>query len=277
MRMLICDCVASSISAISFAMSAMASPTRAQIGPPDLIADLVTANHILYDQGVVDGFGHVSVRNPANPGRFFLSRARAPSMVEAADIMEFDLDGKPTGGPMNKPVFQELYIHAEVFRARPDVNSVVHSHSPAVVPFGVVKTPFRPVSQTGAFLCAGVPNFDLRDDFPDAPNLLVTSGPKGAALAKKLGDRPVALMRGHGDTVAGASLKEAVYLAIFTEVAARLTTQAIALAQGGPVIYMGDHEGERGQPGSRSKGASEGIDRNWEIWAAEAVERRARR
>jgi HCOMODA/2-hydroxy-3-carboxy-muconic semialdehyde decarboxylase len=277
MRMTLCGCVASSISAISMAMAGLAAPAKAQVGPPGLIADLVTANHILYDQGVVDGFGHVSVRNPANPERFFLSRARAPSMVEAADIMEFDLDGKPTGGPRDKPVFQELYIHAEVFRARPDVNGVVHSHSPAVVPFGVVKTPFRPVSQTGSFLCGGVPNFDLRDDFPDAPNLLVTSSAKGASLAKKLGDRPVALMRGHGDTVAGASLKEAVYLAIFTEVAAKLTTQAIALAQGGPVIYIGDHECERNLPSSRSKGASEGIDRNWEIWAAEAAAHRGGR
>ncbi len=275
-RMTICACILQSVSPVVMAIGAFASTVRAQIGPPDLIADLVTANHILYDQGVVDGFGHVSVRNPANPERFFLSRARAPSMVEAADIMEFDLDGKPTGGPQDKPVFQELYIHAEVFRARPDVHGVVHSHSPAVVPFGVVKTPFRPVSQTGAFLCGGVPNFDLRDDFPDAPNLLVTSSAKGAALAKALGDRPVALMRGHGDTVAGASLKEAVYLAIFTEVAARLTSQAIMISGGGPITYLGDHESERNPP-RRAKGASEGIDRNWEIWASEALARRTKR
>lgn len=247
-----------------------AAGASGQVGPPALISELVVANHILFDQGVVDGFGHVSVRNPANPERFFLSRARAPSMVEAADIMEFDLDGKPVNGPRDKPIFQELYIHAEVLRARRDINSVVHSHSPGVVPFGVVKTPLRPISQTGSFLCGGVPNFELRDGFADAANLLVTSGDKGKALAKVLGDHPVALMRGHGDTVVGAGIREAAYRAIYTEVAARLTAQAIALAGGEQVKYLSEAECARALATGGSAGGSEGVDRNWEIWAAHA-------
>lgn len=256
---------------------ALSHEALAQIGPPLLIADLVTASHILFDQGVVDGFGHVSVRNPVNPERFFLSMARAPSLVEAADIMEFDLDGKQTDGPRDKPIFQELYIHAEVFRARRDVNAVVHSHSPAVVPFGVVTTPLRPVSQTGSFLCAGVPNFDLLDAFPDAANLLVTSGDKGRQLAKVLGDNPAVLMRGHGDTVVGESLKQAVYRAIFTELAAKLTAQAIALSSGGPIKYISGQACERALASGNASGSREGLDRNWEIWASRTEADRGRK
>jgi HCOMODA/2-hydroxy-3-carboxy-muconic semialdehyde decarboxylase len=241
----------------------------AQIGPPELISDLVTANHILFDQGVVDGFGHVSVRNPSNPQRFFLSRARAPALVEPSDILEFDLDGKQTNGPRNQPIFLELYIHAEVYRARPDVNAVIHSHSPSVIPFGVVATPLRPVSQTGSFLCAGVPNFDLLDVFPDAANLLVTSSEKGKQLSKVLGNSPVVLVRGHGDTVVGESLKQAVYLAIFTELAAKLTAQAVALSGGGPIKYISGKACERAL-GAGNVPGKEGIERNWEIWAMRA-------
>lgn len=249
---------------------AAAGAVAAHVGPPALIADLVLASHILFDQGVVDGFGHISARNPDNPARFFLSRARAPSEIEPADIMEFDFDGNVTGGPSDKPVFRELYIHAEVFRARRDVNAVVHSHSPAVIPFGVVDTPFRPVSQTGAFLCGGVPVFELLEKFPEAPNLLVTSTPKGKALADSLGDRPVALMRGHGNTVVGASVREAVFRAVFTEVAARLASQAIMLAQGGKVKYVETEPASKVEP----SGSNEGIERNWECWAREVAARR---
>ncbi len=217
----------------------------AQTGTPNPTADLVTASHILFDQGVLDGFGHVSVRNPANRERFFMSRARAPGLVEASDIMEFDLDGNQTDGPRDQPVFLELYIHAAVYRARPDVNAIVHSHSPAVIPFSVGPTPLRPVSQTGSFLCAGVPNFDLLDLFPDAANLLVTSGEKGKQLAKVLSEAPVALMRGHGDTVVGDDLKQAVYRAVFTELAAKLTAQSLALAGNGAVKYISGKACER--------------------------------
>ena len=270
-RMTFCNCIAQSVSAITLAVGAFMQPAAAQVGPPSLIADLVSANHILFDQGVVDGFGHISVRNPANPERFFLSRARAPAEVEAADIMEFDFDGKPTGGPRDKPVFRELYIHAEVLRAHRNVNAVVHSHSPAVIPFGVVETPFRPVSQTGSFLCGGVPNFELLEKFPDAPNLLVTSGEKGRALAEAIGNRPVALMRGHGNTVVGSSIKEAVFRAVFTEVAARLTSQAIMLAGGGKVKDLSDKECETTVAAGQTSGSSEGLERNWETWAKQAA------
>ena len=265
-RLNVCECCGQAVAASAASAEAAASI----VGSPALIADLVMASHILFDQGVVDGFGHVSARNPENPERFFLSRARAPSEIEPADIMEFDFDGNITGGPRDKPVFRELYIHAEVLRARLDVNAVAHSHSPAVIPFGVVETPFRPVSQTGSFLCGGVPVFELLDKFPDAPNLLVTSTPKGEALAESLGDRPVALMRGHGNTVVGASVREVVFRSVFTEVAARLATQAIMLAQGGKVKYLADRAGAKVEP----SGSNEGIERNWETWARQVAGRR---
>jgi ribulose-5-phosphate 4-epimerase/fuculose-1-phosphate aldolase len=244
----------------------------AQTENPNLTDDLVTASHILFDQGVLDGFGHVSVRNPANPERFFMSRARAPGLVEASDIMEFDLDGNQTGGPRGQPVFLELYIHAAVYRARPDVNAVVHSHSPAVIPFSVGPTPLRPVSQTGSFLCAGVPNFDILDSFPEAANLLVTSGEKGKQLAKVLGEAPVALMRGHGDTVVGDDLKQAVYRAVFTELAAKLTAQSLALAGNRPVKYISGKACERELTTGSASGGKEGNQRNWDIWARQAEE-----
>ena len=175
-------------------------PSRASAqSNPDLkalIDDLVAANRILYRQGVVDGFGHVSVRHPARADRFLLSAAKAPGRVTAEDIMEFDLDGKAIDG-RDRPVYSERFIHSEVYKARADVNAVVHSHSPTVIPFSVTKVPLRPVHNTASFLAPEVPVFEMRT-VAGMTNNLVTNSARGKALVEVLGDRPVALLRGHG-------------------------------------------------------------------------------
>src|SRR5581483_9045127 len=161
------------------------------------IRELVDANHILFDQGVVDGFGHVSVRHPERPDRFLLSRSMAPALVTEKDVLEFDLDGNPVvpGGPAP---YLERFIHGEIYRKRADVNSVVHSHSPSVVPFSVVTgVKLRPVCHMCGFLSEnGAPIFEIRDFAGPGSDLLITSGKLGAALADTLSDGPAVLMRG---------------------------------------------------------------------------------
>src|SRR5215470_14565165 len=172
---------------------------------PRLIADLVTANHILYDQCVVDAFGHVSVRHDKRPDCFLLARSMAPALVTAADILEFDLDGNPlaAGG---RPVYLERFIHGEIYRARPDVVAIVHSHSHAVIPFGVVAShKLRAIFHMSGFIGTETPIFEIRDCVGDGSDLLVRNGGLGAALAKSLGPKAVVLMRGHGVTVTGPS------------------------------------------------------------------------
>ncbi|MCJ2049992.1 class II aldolase/adducin family protein [Methylobacterium sp. J-070] len=164
----------------------------------------MAASHILADQSVVDGFGHISVRLPSNPNHFLMSRSMAPSLVTPNDIMEFDLDGNAIDG-QGRPVFLERFIHAEIYKARPDVQSVVHSHSPAVIPFGITQVPMRTAYHLAAFLADGVPVFDIRkaDGMTD---MLVRTGPRGMFLADALGRKSVVLMRGHGDVVVGPTI-----------------------------------------------------------------------
>src|SRR5215468_5255025 len=199
---------------------------RAQAAPElaALIDDLVVANHILYHQGVLDGFGHVSVRHPGVPGHFLMARALAPGRVTRDDILEFDADAKPVkaGGP---PVYSERFIHSEIYRARPDVMAVIHSHSPTVIPFSVTQVRLRPVATTASFLSPAVPVFEMRES-AGMTNLLVDDTARGKALAAVLGANPVALMRGHGDVVVGPGVRRAVSRAIYTEINARLQLQA---------------------------------------------------
>ncbi len=186
------------------------SSTSSSIGSvdPALITDLVYANRILYDQGVLDGFGHVSVRNPNNPSHFFLSRSMAPALVTANDIVEYDAQGEPVK-PGSPNGYLERYIHAAVYRARPDVISVVHSHSAAILPFGLTGTPLRPVYHMSGFLGSGVPVFDIREA-EGQTDMLISSNKLGDDLAKVLGDHVVVLMRGHGSVAVGKSIQEAV-------------------------------------------------------------------
>ncbi len=249
------------------ASPAIVSPALAQVGPPELINDIVMANHILFDQGVLDGYGHVSARSPANPNHFFLSRARAPSQIQASDIVEYDLDSKPISGPVTSTAYSEIFIHAEAYRARPDVGAVVHSHAPDVIPVGLVTTPLRALTQTTRFLCDGAPVFDLTAEFPDAKTILVDTPAKGKALSKALGSHTVALMRGHGDTVVADNVRDAVFNAIYTALAGRLLRESMTISGGGPVKYLTASECENFKV-PRVKKEMHGTDRNWEHWGA---------
>src|SRR5262245_10968313 len=173
---------------------------------PELLEDLVAASLILADQGVLDGFGHASIRHPNDPNRYLLSRNMAPALVTAADILAYDLDSNPVD-PRGRRSFLERFIHGEVYKARPDVHAVIHSHSPSVVPFGISAHGLKPVYHMSGFLAAGVPNWDIREAAGGASNMLVTSGALGSSLATTLGSSPVALMRGHGNVVVGANVK----------------------------------------------------------------------
>ncbi|MBI3916447.1 MAG: class II aldolase/adducin family protein [Betaproteobacteria bacterium] len=222
-----------------------------------LIDDLVTANHILYREGVVDGFGHVSVRSATDPTRFRLSRSIAPDNVTAADIMEFDLDSEPID-PQGRRVYLERFIHGAIYRARPDVAAIVHSHSPAVIPFGVTGTPLQPVSHMGGFLGTATPVFEIRDAAGPETDMLIRSPELGAALARTLGSATFALMRGHGSVAVGTSLKQVVFRAIYAEANARLQSDAMRL---GTVTYLNEYEA------ANTAAANDvNLDRPWELW-----------
>jgi ribulose-5-phosphate 4-epimerase/fuculose-1-phosphate aldolase len=246
-----------------------ATPTAAQSTSGvdvELIDDLVAANRILADQGVLDGFGHVSARHDKDPNRFLLARSMAPALVTAADIMEFDLDSNPFDA-RGRTAYLERFIHSEIYKAHPDVRAVVHSHSPAVIPFGVVGVSLRPIFHLGGFLGAGVPVFEIRDAGGEATDMLVRSPELGAALAKTLGSGPVALMRGHGDVVVGQSVRQAVFRAIYTEVNARLQSEALRLGQG-QVVFLNDEEARRAAQTNSGQ-----VGRPWELWKAQALAR----
>jgi ribulose-5-phosphate 4-epimerase/fuculose-1-phosphate aldolase len=249
------------------ATRAFAQAPPASAGPvdPGLVDDLVAANRILADQGVVDGYGHVSVRHPADPQRYLLSRSIAPELVTAADVMEYDLDGSAVDA-RGRTSYLERFIHGEIYRVRPDVKAVVHNHSPSVIPFGVSTVPLRPLYHMSAFLGGGVPVFDIRAAAGQATDMLVRTSALGRALAQTLRDRPVALMRGHGAVVVGDTLPRVVFRSVYTEVNARLQAQAMAL--GGPVTYLDDEEARRAEA---SVGGT--IPRPWELWKKKALAR----
>jgi ribulose-5-phosphate 4-epimerase/fuculose-1-phosphate aldolase len=205
---------------------------------PQAIGDLVAANRILADQGVLDGYGHVSMRHPRAADRYLLSRSKSPAIITAEDIMEFDLDSDPVDRA-GRLMYIERFIHGEIYKARPDVNAVVHSHSPTVIPFSVTTVKLRPICHMSAFLESGVPNFEIRD-CDGMTDLLVRNAKHGGCLAKVLGASDVALMRGHGNVCVGADVMTAVYRAVYTEVNARLQAQAIAL--GGPITFLEPEE-----------------------------------
>jgi HCOMODA/2-hydroxy-3-carboxy-muconic semialdehyde decarboxylase len=224
---------------------------------PALLEDIAVGSRILADFGVLDGFGHVSARSPTNPNHFLMSRSLAPALVTPEDIMEFDLDGNPVDARGRK-VFLERFIHAEIYRARPDVMSVVHTHSAGVIPFSVSKVPLRAMYHNPAFLAGGVPVWDIRKDFGDT-NMLVSNAAIGKSLATALGDKPVVLMRGHGDVAVGPSVKAAVFRAYYTDVDAKLQAQALAL--GGEPNYLTPGEGEKADQTNLVV-----IDRIWNLW-----------
>jgi ribulose-5-phosphate 4-epimerase/fuculose-1-phosphate aldolase len=222
-----------------------------------LIEDIVIGSRILADFGVLDGFGHVSARHPTNPDRFLMSRSLAPALVTADDIMEFNLDGNAVDAG-NRSVFLERFIHGEIYKARPDVMSVVHAHSPGVIPFTVSPVPLRPMYHNAAFLAAGAPVWDIRKDFGET-DMLVRDPLRGKSLAQSLGDKSVVLMRGHGDVTVGPAVRMAVFRAYYTDVNARLQSQAIAL--GGEVNYLTPGEGAKADAVNLVV-----LDRIWNLW-----------
>lgn len=171
-------------------------------------SDLVSANRILGREEILDAFGHVSARRPGEPDRFLLSRARSPELVEEGDLLEFGLDGEQVvDGPGS---YVERYIHAAIYSARADVTWICHNHALSILPFSLSATSLRPVIHTAGFLAAGVPVWDIFDDFPDTSSLLVSSLDAGRSLAKCLRDAGAALLRGHGSVVVGRSAPELV-------------------------------------------------------------------
>jgi ribulose-5-phosphate 4-epimerase/fuculose-1-phosphate aldolase len=233
---------------------------------PGLVADLVTANHILYDQHVVDAFGHVSVRHDKRPDRFLLARNMAPALATAADIIEFDLDGNPIDAGDRK-VYLERFIHGEIYRARPDVGAVVHSHSHAVIPFGAIRThKLRAIFHMGGFIGTDTPVFEIRECVGDGSNLLISNNELGVALAKSLGPKSAILMRGHGATVVGPNLPEAVYRGVYLDINARLQLQTIAL---GAVNYLTEAEGHATAAANATQ-----VSRAWDMWKTQAQGRR---
>lgn len=226
-----------------------------------MIEELVTANRILAREGIVDSFGHVSIRHPDKPGSFLLSRARAPERIEAGDIMEFALDGTPINPGDRKP-YLERFIHGAVYESRPEIMSVVHNHSPSTIPFGVTGVKLRPMLHMCACMGNDVPVWDSQDKFGDT-DLLVSDIAMGRDLAKLLGKNRTALMRGHGSVVAGRTIREAVWIAIYVEVGAKLQMQSMPLGQ---VKYLTKGEVdvivERQGPYS--------YNRAWENWCRRA-------
>jgi ribulose-5-phosphate 4-epimerase/fuculose-1-phosphate aldolase len=240
------------------------SPPPASAGRADtaLIEDLVDANHILCDQGVVDGFGHVSARHDKNPNRYLLARSMAPALVTAGDILEYDLDSNAVDAK-GQASYLERFIHGEIYKARPDVVAVVHSHSPAVLPFADTAVPLRPMNHIAGFLGSGVPVFEIRDTAGPASDMLIRNAGLGHALAATLGPHSVALMRGHGSVAAAQSIRHVVFRAVYTEVNARVQADAIKL--GSPTFLSAE------EAAAATKTNDALVDRPWALWKQRAM------
>jgi ribulose-5-phosphate 4-epimerase/fuculose-1-phosphate aldolase len=227
-----------------------------QAPPSDLVDRLVYANRILYDQGIVDGLGHVSVRHPTQDGVFLLSCNRAPGLVKRQDIVCYDLDGNAVSDTTERP-YLERFIHSEIYRARPDVVAVVHSHSPSVIPFAITHNPLKPVFHMSGFLGSGSAHFEIREAAGNS-DMLIRSAYLGEALAKSLGEHNCVLMRGHGSTVVGSSLEQVVYRAIYAEVNAKLQLAANGL---GEISFLNEEEAKLASDMNDGQ-----IPRSWNLW-----------
>lgn len=248
------------------AQTAAQPPAPTSAGPidPALMQDLVVANRVLTDLNVIDGFGHVSMRHPTDANRYLMGRSVAPALVTADDIMEYDLDSNPVDAK-GRASFLERFIHGEIYKARPDVKAIVHTHSPGIIPFSVSSTQLRPVFHLGAFLFPDVPVFEIRDS-AGMSNMLVSNAQLGKALASTLGDRSVALMRGHGSVVVASTIPMAVFRAHYSNVNAQLQSQALAL--GGSVSYL------LGEESQKTLAVIDQIHgRAWDLWKRAALEK----
>ena len=226
---------------------------------PEVIADLAAASRILAGHGVVDAFGHVSMRHPEAAGRYFMARSVSPALVIPDDIIEYDLDSSPCNAD-GRGSFLERFIHGEIYKARPEIMAVVHSHSPSVIPFGLVGVPMQAMFHNAAFITCGVPVFDIHQKF-GATDMLVSDPKKGAALTEVMAGKDIVLMRGHGSVACGPSLQSAVFRAVYTEVNARIQQWTLSLAGGRPIAALSAEEGRLADHINRTAGI-----RAWELW-----------
>jgi ribulose-5-phosphate 4-epimerase/fuculose-1-phosphate aldolase len=242
------------------AAAAQTAPVSAGAPDPQLIEDLVAANRILADHGLLDGWGHVSVRHNRDPNRYLMARGMSAELVTANDIIEFDLDSRPVdthGLPMSA-LFTERYIHGEIYKQRPDVIAVVHTHAPSLIPFGVTNVPLKPLYHRSAFISFGIPVFEIRER-AGMTDMLIRNPTLGHNLADALGDHPAALMRGHGAVITGPSLPRVVGRTIF--LALNATLQAQAMSMGTPIIYMDPEEARKIE-----EREGHGLARTWDGW-----------
>ena len=218
-----------------------------------LIDELVVANRILANEGVLDGYGHVSVRSPSRADRYLLARSKAPALITAADIVEYDLDSAPVGG--SGTGYIERFIHGEIYKVRPDVRAIVHCHCPDVIPFAATSVPMRPLYHMASFIGEGVPVFEIRQT-AGMSDMLIRTPALGKALAATLDGKAAALMRGHGAVVGAASLHLVVAEAFYLNLNARLQLQAMQLG-GGAVVYLDPQEARQ---------AAQDYERSWDFW-----------
>jgi HCOMODA/2-hydroxy-3-carboxy-muconic semialdehyde decarboxylase len=231
--------------------------------PREELRDLAAAYRILAEHGVIDAYGHVSLRSPRNPQRYYLARSLAPERVTQQDLIEYDLDSRPIDDGGRESVL-ERFIHGEIYRARSEVTCVVHNHSPSVVPFSVTGVPMKALYHMAAFIGEGLPNFEIRD-VQKGTDLLVRTPALGKALARTLAGKPAALMRGHGSVVVGENLPRAVGRSIYLEQSARMQMQALLLAgPGGRITYFDEAE-------VQASVARQDYVRAWPLWRDKAL------
>jgi HCOMODA/2-hydroxy-3-carboxy-muconic semialdehyde decarboxylase len=229
----------------------------------EALHDLVAAYRILAAQGVIDAYGHVSLRSPRDPNRYYLARSLAPERVQVEDLIEYDLDSQPLDAEGRESVL-ERFIHGEIYRARPEVVCVVHNHSPSVVPFSVTDVPMKPLYHMAAFIGEGLPNFEIRE-VRRGTDLLIRDAVLGKALAGTLGKKPGALMRGHGSVTVGENLPRAVGRSIYLEISARMQMQAMAIAgPGGKITWFDEAEVRACVP-------RQDYVRAWPLWRDKAL------
>jgi ribulose-5-phosphate 4-epimerase/fuculose-1-phosphate aldolase len=243
-------------------MNKAAKKVAKKLTPPkELLADLVLANKILYGLKAVDAFGHISVRHPNDPDHYLMSRHLPPGMVTPKDIVLFDMDSTPLTHS-DKPQYSERFIHSEIYKLRPDVMSVVHCHAYSLIPFGAAKgARLRPMFHMCGFLGCGVPIFEIRKTGGNT-DMLIRTAELGKALAEELGDKNVVLMRGHGATVIGDSIQEAVFRAVYSMENASIQMQAHLLGDGGEVEFLNDEEADKSSRGRN-------VPRSWSLWKHE--------
>jgi HCOMODA/2-hydroxy-3-carboxy-muconic semialdehyde decarboxylase len=229
-----------------------------------LLDDLVAANHILYTKNIVDGLGHVSARHDKDPNLYVLAAEKAPGLVEREDLAIYDLDSNAQTLRDRRP-YNERFIHGEIYKARPDVKSVIHCHTPSLVTFCVCQVPLRPLYHMSGFLGCGVARFEIREFAKEATDMLVSSPQLGASLANVLADKQIVLMRGHGATMAGQSVKHAVYRAIYAALNAIMQMDAMRM---GEITFLSDQEAMKGMDIN-----DRFVERSWALWKLEAAQK----